>query len=169
MISAVMCRVVLLCPIVLFSHSFWAQVKTSNAGQPELAREMLAAHNAVRDQVAVPPLVWSTELSEYAQQWADTLLKKEGFSHRGQRRYGENLFEISGQYATPEEVVSAWAAEARSYNYKTNTCSRICGHYTQVVWRDTKTVGCGVARNKKRELWVCNYDPPGNIIGERPY
>jgi len=45
----------------------------------------------------------------------------------------------------------------------------VCGHYTQIVWRDTKQVGCGVARDNRREIWVCNYDPPGNWVGHRPY
>jgi len=26
-----------------------------------------------------------------------------------------------------------------------------------------------VARGAGREVWVCNYDPPGNWIGKRPY
>jgi hypothetical protein len=38
-----------------------------------------------------------------------------------------------------------------------------------MVWSTTKEVGCGVARNSRREVWVCNYDPPGNYIGKRPF
>jgi hypothetical protein len=45
----------------------------------------------------------------------------------------------------------------------------VCGHYTQIVWRNTKSVGCAVARGKGVEVWVCNYDPPGNYAGQRPY
>jgi hypothetical protein len=41
------------------------------------------------------------------------------------------------------------------------------GHFTQVVWRATTHVGCGTASCTGLVLWVCNYDPPGNV--ERGY
>ena len=45
----------------------------------------------------------------------------------------------------------------------------MCGHYTQVVWRKSLRVGCGMATCGATEVWVCNYDPAGNWDGERPY
>jgi uncharacterized protein YkwD len=130
---------------------------------------MLAAHNSVRARHGLPPLAWSDELAQYARKWANTLIATGEFSHSGSSRLGENLFEISGASATPYDVVSAWASEAKNYNYRNNTCSGRCGHYTQIVWRDTKLLGCGVARDRMREVWVCEYEPPGNFVGERPY
>ncbi|MGI8958935.1 MAG: CAP domain-containing protein [Bryobacteraceae bacterium] len=136
---------------------------------PRIAHEMVAAHNSLRAQYGIPPLRWSGELAAYAQNWANTLIASGKFAHHGNSPYGENLFEISGGSATAYDVVSAWAAEGRNYDYQNNTCSGRCGHYTQVVWRDTKMVGCGMARDRRRELWVCDYEPHGNIVGERPY
>jgi pathogenesis-related protein 1 len=66
-------------------------------------------------------------------------------------------------------VVNAWAAESRNYDYRSNCCRGVCGHYTQIVWAGTQEVGCAVARGGRREVWVCNYDPPGNWAGKRPY
>jgi len=140
------------------------------AGAPAaFVREMLAAHNRLRARVGVPPLVWSQQLAGLAQKWADTLIESGAFHPRGDHRFGENLFEVAGRPATPEEAVNTWASEARNYDYEANSCSARCGHYEQVVWRDTKSVGCGVARDNRREIWVCNYDPLGNLNGERPY
>jgi uncharacterized protein YkwD len=130
---------------------------------------MLAAHNSVRAGVKVPPLLWAEGLAAVAQKWADQLLARRKFEHSPDSRYGENLFTITGAAANPALVVKNWAAESRNYNYRTNTCSGVCGHYTQIVWRNTKRVGCAVARGGDREVWVCNYDPPGNFVGERPY
>jgi pathogenesis-related protein 1 len=130
---------------------------------------MLAAHNAVRATQAVRPLTWSDKLAAHAQDWAETLLARDEFMHRPKSPYGENLFAIEGASASPEKVVEAWASESRDYDYATNKCRKVCGHYTQLVWAGTKTVGCGVARNSRREIWVCNYDPPGNYVGKRPY
>ncbi|MCI5139186.1 MAG: hypothetical protein D3922_12405, partial [Candidatus Electrothrix sp. AR1] len=56
------------------------------------------------------------------------------------------------------------------YDYATNSCHSVCGHYTQVVWRSTKEVGCGMAScNDKAQLWVCQYNPRGNMLGQKPY
>ena len=35
------------------------------------------------------------------------------------------------------------------------------GHFTQIVWKDTKKVGCGVAGS----FAVCRYQPAGNFLG----
>ena len=133
--------------------------------------EAVAAHNFIRDKLGVPPLVWSDALAQVAKDWANKLMSTGLFMHSSDLRYGENLFQISGPGATSTafEVVNAWAGEAQFYDYDTNTCRGRCGHYTQVVWRDTKQVGCAVARDIRREVWVCEYAPYGNIIGERPY
>ena len=134
-----------------------------------LADSMLAAHNAVRQEAGVPELNWSVELATFAQQWADALVARGQFAHRRNSPYGENLYEITGVRTTPGEVVEQWAAESKNYRYSSNTCRGVCGHYTQIVWRDTRKVGCAVARKAGTEVWVCNYDPPGNWIGKRPY
>jgi uncharacterized protein YkwD len=134
-----------------------------------LSHQMLEAHNAVRSRVGVPPLAWSNQLAARAQDWANYLLAKRQFFHRPNSRFGENLFEVRGAAATPAEVVDDWASESREYNHRSNLCRGVCGHYTQIVWRNTQEVGCAVARAGEREVWVCNYSPPGNWVGERPY
>lgn len=134
-----------------------------------MASEMLAAHNAVRATVGVAPLAWSDRLAAQAQDWADALLARKQFAHRANSTCGENLFEITGAPASSEQVVGTWAGESRDYDYRSNRCRGRCGHYTQIVWRDTKEAGCAMARGGGREVWVCDYDPPGNVIGERPY
>jgi pathogenesis-related protein 1 len=133
------------------------------------ATEMLTAHNSVRAMKGIVPLAWSSHLAAYAQQWADTLAAHKRFGHRPKTTYGENLFEIMNATASPTAVVKAWADESRNYNYRTNHCHGDCGHYTQIVWAATREVGCGVARFGNREIWVCDYDPPGNWVGQRPY
>jgi pathogenesis-related protein 1 len=148
--------------LVLFSFHSQESIGSS------IAKEMLAAHNSYRAKIGTPRLAWSDNLSAKAQQWATALIKHGTFEHQ-HGPFGENLFEISGGHATPSSVVEAWMSEEANYNHETNSCTGRCGHYTQVIWRSTKLVGCGVARDAKREVWVCDYDPPGNIVGERPY
>ena len=42
-------------------------------------------------------------------------------------------------------------------------------HYTQLVWRDTREVGCAVAAGQHEDILVCRYANAGNYRGERPF
>lgn len=130
---------------------------------------MLDAQNVIRARVGVPPLIWSAALAEAAQDWADYLVAAGAFFHSPDNRYGENLYAISGGAASLNDVVSAWASESAGYDVRSDACTGVCGHYTQIVWRTTRELGCAVATDVEREVWVCEYDPPGNYVGFRPY
>jgi pathogenesis-related protein 1 len=133
------------------------------------AHELLDAHNSARVRVGSPPLVWSAVLANHAKQWADQLLMTYNFAREPNDPHGENLFIISGGTVTPAEVVQTWIAERGDYDPDNNRCAGVCRHYTQVVWRTTRAVGCGMAFDSYRQVWVCEYDPPGNVVGVRPY
>jgi uncharacterized protein YkwD len=139
------------------------------SGAASLSQEMVSAHNVLRIRVGAAPLTWSARLAGIAQGWAEGLVASGKFTHSRNSDLGENLFTITGAAATPARVVNDWAGEARDYDYGSNTCRAVCGHYTQIVWKDTKELGCGVARGGGREVWVCEYDPPGNWEGKKPY
>jgi pathogenesis-related protein 1 len=146
-----------------------AALRAQSPGEHSLAHDMLAAQNAVRAAVKVRPLAWSDTLARAAQEWADTQIALNQLNHRRKWKYGENLYEVQDGSYTPAQVVEQWAAELKNFDYKKNKCTGACGHYTQIVWADTKEVGCAVARKGAREVWVCEYNPPGNYVGERPY
>jgi len=150
---------------MLFLLLFWV----SPIHVPGIEQPILAAHNSIRARVGVPPLDWSKWLAEIAQKRADELISSGEFSHRHGWSFGENLYEIRGEPANPKEVVLDWASEMPDYNYAANSCRNVCGHYTQIVWRDTRRVGCAASRTGVRTVVVCEYDPPGNFVGQRPY
>jgi uncharacterized protein YkwD len=160
--------------LIVLAGTSGAQWRRFGERQPanapsSLARDMIAVHSAVRARVGLAPLTWSDRLAAHSQVWADTLLARRQFVHRPNSTYGQSLFEITGATASSAQVVNAWAAESRNYDYRSDRCRDVCGHYTQIVWGDTKEVGCAVARGGGREVWVCEYDPPGNWVGKRPY
>ena len=149
--------------------SFVVTAASAFAQSQTVSAEVLQAHNSIRRSLGLPRLTWSDGLAARAQEWAQSLLAKGQFLHHPKSPYGENLFEMTGAHASAAQVVDEWAAESKNYDYRSNRCNGTCGHYTQIVWRDTKEVGCGVARYARREVWVCEYNPPGNWIGKRPY
>lgn len=136
----------------------------------DMIQECLHAHNAVRAQLGEQPLKWSEELASQAQWWANILATDRQFRHEPNRDWGQNLFLIEGGYSTAGGAINAWAAEAIDYDSQQNRCSGdMCGHYTQIVWRNTRQVGCAHAWRGLREVWVCDYFPPGNVVGQRPF
>jgi hypothetical protein len=138
----------------------------------DIAKELLTAHNQCRAKVGVPPLKWSTSLASFAQEWADQLSKTGKFEHRsgGGSGLGENLAAGS---MTPTALVDMWCDEQSQYNPQTGQCvngGMECYHFTQVVWRNTSEVGCGLASHPRYgKVLVCNYNPPGNFRGQRPF
>jgi pathogenesis-related protein 1 len=157
----------------LFSFVLLASAESGRSAETyaaaPMAEEMLRAHNAVRSRARVPPLAWSETLASYAQAWADQLAREHRLRHHSKPVYGENLYLIERGRAAPAAVVASWAAEASHYNYRRNSCRGHCGHYTQIVWNATRQVGCAQAVQGSTQMWVCEYNPPGNIVGERPY
>ncbi|XP_044431901.1 pathogenesis-related protein PRB1-2-like [Triticum aestivum] len=87
--------------------------------------------------------------------------------------FGENIFWGSGQSWTAANAVTSWVDEKRNYHFNTNTCDagKVCGHYTQVVWRKSTRIGCArvVCAGNRGVFITCNYNPPGNFNGERPF
>ncbi|XP_069832326.1 peptidase inhibitor 16-like [Dendropsophus ebraccatus] len=121
-------------------------------------------------------LRWDKSLEDLATSYAAKCM----WEHNEERGFrGENLFLMSGSGLDVELGLDDWHQERDFYNFTTNTCQegKMCGHYTQMVWADTERVGCGEKFCEKVEgfedanmfLLVCNYEPPGNFQGEKPY
>ncbi|KAG0144041.1 hypothetical protein CROQUDRAFT_672590 [Cronartium quercuum f. sp. fusiforme G11] len=134
-------------------------------GTTEQAR-WLKSHNDVRTKYFTASVAWDESLAQYAQGVADTCV----FEH-SHGRYGEN---IAAGEDTLEKVVSDWVygtGERDAYD----PINPLYSHFTQVVWKGTKHIGCAfktcsniknVPWTGESKFWVCNYDPPGNYIGE---
>jgi len=131
---------------------------------------------------ALPALTWSASAAAVAQAWANGCT----WGHNPVRNpdgvaRGENIAASTGNL-TESATVAMWAGEWSWYAHATNTCSappnNSCGHYTQLVWRSTLRVGCATARCTTgspftgSSTWtyvVCDYEPPGNVRGQKPY
>ena len=133
---------------------------------------MIQRNNEIRGEVGIStPLSWNTALAFSAQSHADTLAESGTMVH-SQSGYGENIY-ASFEQASYSDAVNAWYAEKNYYDYASNSCigGQTCEHYTQLIWEETVEVGCGRATigTQNSTVIVCQYNPPGNIVGELPY
>lgn len=139
---------------------------------------VLAAQNRERLTQNVAPLAWNADLAADAQRWADHLAATGEFAHAPERPVepqGENLWAgTRGNYPI-EAMVNGWVREKRYFrpgNFPDNsTTGRVedVGHYTQLMWRQTREVGCALASGAREDVLVCRYSAAGNYVGEVPF
>jgi pathogenesis-related protein 1 len=138
---------------------------------------LLTLHNSERAQVSVGDLSWSAALADQAVAWGRNCRFEHSHGSTGENLYATSRLNISDSQAF-SAAVSSWAAEKYDYFPNSNACASgaVCGHYTQMVWKTSRRVGCavvkcsrGMASFQAGTLVVCEYDPPGNYVGQSPY
>jgi len=148
------------------------------AKRADFNSRLLAAHNAERAAIGVPPLAWNDRLAGEARGWANRLAATGRFEHSpdeaGKEPEGENLWAGTPRSFSPESMVGLWVTEKKDYRpgvFPNNSRSgdvESVGHYTQLIWRRTGQVGCATAVGRSEEFLVCRYTQAGNVYGERP-
>uniref|UniRef100_A0A671T4Y5 GLIPR1-like protein 1 n=1 Tax=Sinocyclocheilus anshuiensis TaxID=1608454 RepID=A0A671T4Y5_9TELE len=148
---------------------------------PAFIEECVREHNKHRADVKPTAanmryMTWDEGLAVTARAWARFCLFEHNIYLREVRRIhptftsvGENIW-AGAPYSLfkPESAVKLWKDEDKDYNYDTDQCTKVCGHYTQIVWADSYKVGCaaqacpnGVAETafstKPGIIFVCNY------------
>jgi hypothetical protein len=145
-----------------------------------LQERLLAGHNRERAALGIQPLMWNALLERDARLYAEHLVKVGYLVHSEDDPaetdpQGENLWAGTRGYYGPEQMVGLWVDEKKDYksgifpnNSRSGDLENVA-HYTQVVWRSSRAVGCAVARGKADDFLVCRYAEGGNVIGERPF
>lgn len=159
--------------LFLFIFSYAQQVpdNTGSSVSQDDAQKALDFHNKARSDVSAPPLEWSAELAAFAQSRADNNASNNCSTDHAASGYGENLFAGSAGY-TVLDASQAWYDEIQKYTYAPVTEDNwaVAGHYTQMVWSTTTKLGMGIATCANGNIIIiANYDPPGNVMGQKPY
>ena len=133
------------------------------SGSNAIQSEALAAHNHWRALHHAPNLIWNNELANYAQKH----VRKCQFKHSSSP-YGENL---AAGFSNISTAVNTWYAEHTQYSYDKPGFSMSTGHFTQVVWKSSKKLGCAYAicngkNGTPGTFWVCEYSPAGNVTNK---
>lgn len=118
-----------------------------------------------------PPTPRLQQLAAFAKKRSDHIAASDGkeFGHPPDLPFGENLFWHSSVDKGCEYMVKGWYDEIGLYNFAAPIFEPATGHFTQMVWKDTKKVGCAFTPSKGPRGGIyltCNYDPPGNWVGE---
>jgi len=133
-------------------------------------------------------LTWDDQLAQAAQQAADECKRRGHVDLTGTEpteslmeeygSIGENIYIKSsgGMNADVSGFVKQWYKEVKNYVWGDQECTKPqgCLAFTQVIWADTETVGCGMAQcvSKKGKKWtnfICQYGPGGNVRGTAPF
>jgi hypothetical protein len=135
---------------------------------------VLAAHNVVRAQARVAPLVWDNALGSAAAAYAQQMAMTGRFAHSNRalrRGTGENLWMGTRGAFSVEAMVGGWASERRWFrpgifpNVSRTGNWMDVGHYSQMIWPTTTRVGCALASTPRIDYLVCRYAAAGNIDG----
>lgn len=143
----------------------------------DIAGRLLALQNAERARLGLTPLVWSQALAQdagtYARHLLDlgTLEHSKEASHEGE---GENLWMGTAGAFDPESMIAMFLEERRYFrsapfpNVSLTGNWTDVGHYSQIVWKETKEVGCALETARGSDVLVCRYFPAGNVRGKAP-
>lgn len=159
-----------------------------------LEQEWVDIHNRFRCLHDVPPLTWNHDIANNARQYAilritecfdlhsapnaKCLLKHSSPATRsniaGYSVLGENLASLNGQRhdpGAPSIAVQMWYNEITMADDAYGTTTQFkhsIGHYTQVIFKSTREVGCSVFPDDSLEgkrhkiantIFVCQYGP----------
>ena len=146
-----------------------------------------------RTNKSLTQLTWNNNLANSAKNWARELIaRKPGkdqifdtSDHKPDNPHGENFFAIEGY---PWRSNWRCAAGIRRYHEEKEYYDEVIkefhkkpenkgkywkfragaswAHYTQLLWIETTTVGCGYADNEEKRIEVCHYSVPGNRPSE---
>ena len=153
---------------------------TRDSSQPvpdntsNFAARLLAAHNRARADKGLAPLQWNAALATAARPWAQTLADDGKLRHSDQDSrpgQGENIWMGTARFYDLEHMMARFVDEKRDFRPGVFPEVSATGkwqdvaHYTQIVWPETREVGCALVTAKKRDALVCRYSPPGNVFG----
>jgi hypothetical protein len=118
--------------------------------------------------------MYDEKISKLAQKYAQKLFDSGKFQHSHNKykskKMGENLAKWKGKKSKltfdVTKVVNGWYDEVNKYDFINSSYKRGIGHFTQLVWQNSRRIGIGYIKNGNTAIVVCNYFPAGNIMGE---
>ena len=131
--------------------------------------EAIKYHEILRANHMAPPLIYSEQLSKFSQKWAENLAQTGNIRHsnlidNNGREIGENIAILYNSKVTGKFMTMLWYNENVNYDFNDPGFNTGTANFTQLVWKDSKEIGIGLAKCRNGEyIAVANYYPAGNI------
>lgn len=160
----------------------WTSVPSAAAGGSGNAGDygtpILEQHNLHRANHSAPALSWDDDLAAIAQQIAETCVYEHN-TEMGGGGYGQNIGAGAPDSDIPGMITNqmyndeigyypGYGGEPDMGNFEN------WGHFSQIVWKDTTSLGCYTAHcpgglantggDVSPYFTVCNYKPPGKFL-----
>ncbi|XP_070551655.1 uncharacterized protein [Ptychodera flava] len=141
------------------------------SGWQALKDQLLEAQNYFRCLHGVDPLTWDTDAEEFAEHVSKDNAALGRIEHAHDNPWGENLAMqtvVSREDISGYGFVKMWYDEIQYYDYSKPQFASETGHFTQLLWKDSRRVGCAIADGVDptgeyiQYFVTCEYDPPGN-------
>ncbi|ETV75474.1 hypothetical protein H257_10311 [Aphanomyces astaci] len=127
--------------------------------------QLMAQTNKIRAAHGISPVTWDDKLEAEMQKWARSC---PGFKHGGPKGSQNLATNIKCSGAACMKVLGAswmwYDEEEKSWNYESNKCNgnwAKCGHFTNMMSPEAKSMACGWSEcGRDNNVW-CNYNNPG--------
>lgn len=134
-----------------------------------IRNDIITSHNKYRKDHQANELIRSSDLESIAQEYSEILVDLSSMiasnnEYKGDS-LGENIYQTYGTGVSGTEASDSWYAENIYYNYNNPGAVKEAAHFTQLVWKNSRQIGCGAAC-KSICVVVCNYYPSGNLAGQ---
>jgi hypothetical protein len=154
-------------------------MEEAKRGDMLLREVVLGMHNEERASLGLAPLAWDNALAQDAARYATEMAVTNRFQHspRASRAIpsGENLWMGPRRLYGYGVMIGAFIEEKRLLraagklpDISMSGRWEDVGHYTQMIWRGTRKLGCAVAEGQNYDYLVCRYFPAGNSYGKGP-
>ena len=162
---------------VTFASGSSSSSRSAQAAPSSFRQFVLAAHNDERKRWHVPPLSWDEGLARDARAYALRLTQLGYLQHASMAGssdpQGENLWMGTRGAFSYGQMMDGFLDERSEYiagavpNISRTGNWTDTGHYSQIIWRTTTSVGCATASSPDFDYLVCRYWPAGNVWGKR--
>ncbi|XP_077985926.1 Golgi-associated plant pathogenesis-related protein 1-like [Glandiceps talaboti] len=148
-----------------------SQVDKLNGDLKALNDQLLEAMNYFRCLHGVNPLVWDIQEEQFSIGVSNSNAAIKRVEHAHDNPFGENLAMqavLDSTSISGYGFAKMWYDEIQFYDYANPNFASETGHFTQLIWKDSRRVGCSVAETTDRtgnwmEYYVtCEYFPKGN-------
>ena len=135
--------------------------------------DLVKQHNALRTKHKAGSLTKLAAIATMAKKTTDACAKLGTLKHTrdyyNSQPVGQNLYMSTGAPSAASVLKGWYYEEEPHYNYDTGKSKdgEVTGHFTQVVWKSSKQIGCAYSIGKYQSFngayyVCCNYFPAGN-------